>query len=130
MTDNTMVVDGLRYELGLVKRAEIEVEDHGILTFWLHFDFHGSGQGFGGYCLDEYSKEEKRRIGHAAGTDAILGILRAVGVSKWSEVQGKLMWAIRDQAHGPIVGIARPRALGDGCWLISDWRKRWFPEAT
>ena len=29
-------------------------EDHGIMTLMLHLTYDGSGQGFGGYALDNY----------------------------------------------------------------------------
>lgn len=124
---------GYEAELGLIKKAEIDNER--CLTFWLHFEFNGggSGQGFGGIALDTYDKLSDERIGHAAGTDALLRIMQAMGVEKWSDLAGKLAWALRDDTR-TIVGIARPAALvtsgsrNDGIWLVDSWRKRWAPQ--
>jgi len=77
-----------------VKNARIEgtslgFEHHDILTCWLHLDYGGSGQGFGGYVLDTYDKEAKQRVGTPYGTEFILRVLRVVGVRKWEDLVGK-----------------------------------------
>ena len=36
----------------IITGTYLGIEDHGILTFWLYLDYGGSGQGFGGYQLD------------------------------------------------------------------------------
>lgn len=124
-----MTIGDYEWELGVIKRAEIEMDS--AFTFWLHFDFNGTGQGLGGIALDDWSPEDRRRIGHAAGADAIAQIMRVMGVTKWRDIDGKLAWAIRradDRGGwmGQIVGIARPWALGGDVWMLSDWRRRWF----
>lgn len=35
----------------VIKSAVIDSDDMGLLTVWLHLDYGGSGQGFGGYAL-------------------------------------------------------------------------------
>jgi hypothetical protein len=64
-------------------------EDHGILTAMLHLDYGGSGQGFGGYQLDSYSKELGGRIPHKACGLFIQRVLEVVGVDKWEDLNGK-----------------------------------------
>lgn len=64
-------------------------EDHGILTFFLYLDYGGSGQGAGGYSLDEYDKVLKKRVGAKEGLDLIIEILNVVGVRSWEELKGK-----------------------------------------
>lgn len=122
-----MRVGAYEWELGVVRRAEIEQDS--FLTFWLHFDFRGTGQGFGGLAMDDWSPEDKRRIGHAAGADAIAQIMRVMGVNKWREIDGRLAWVIRAGDGGwmgPIVGIARPYAQGESVFMLDEWRRRWF----
>lgn len=121
------------WQLGRIERAEIDVER--CLTFWLHFDFGGFHQGFGGLVLDEWSEPARRRVGHASGADALLGVMGTMGVTQWSELTGKLAWAIRNEKYGSIVGIARPAALVNasqesGIWLVSEWRAQLFPEVS
>lgn len=131
--EDAMIVDGQRWELGVIESAKITADP--CLSFWLMFKFRGCGQGFGGYALDDWSKDDNRRIGHAAGSDALIQIMRAMGVDEWSKLSGKLAWAIRDGSGGlgsTIVGIARPivhcNDRNEGVFLISEWRAKWFPK--
>lgn len=39
-----------------ITHTMLGTEDHGIFTFMLHVDYDGSGQGIGGYALDEPRK--------------------------------------------------------------------------
>ena len=60
-----------------ITSAEIEIENHGILTCWLYLDYDGAGQGFGGY-----------EITLNAGW-WIDRILKTVGVQNWADLEGK-----------------------------------------
>ena len=67
-------------------------EDHGILSCMINLNYGGSGQGFGGYCLDEPHKvngEFKGRRGTAYGMEFIRRVLETVGVEKWEDLKGK-----------------------------------------
>lgn len=92
-------------KIAKIKRTQLGIEDHGILTAWLHLSYGGSGQGAGGYALDSYDEKKKRRVGHACGTDFILGVLRAVGVDDWERVAGRTIIAITDTEYGKVIGI-------------------------
>ena len=111
---------------GRIEDTMLGVEDHGILTFFLYLKFDGSGQGFGGYTLDTYDKEKKRRVGHAFGTDCILQILDVLKVRKWEEVKGKYVRVKRDAGWGGKI-----RAIGhiveDKWFNIADLAKEHFP---
>ncbi len=74
------------------------VEDHGILTAYIHLTYGKSGgQGAGGMSLDTYDKVKERRVGHALGSEFILRTLRAFGVSKWEDLQGRTVFALIDK---------------------------------
>lgn len=93
-------------ELGIIYNTMLGFEDHGIMTFYLHFNFGGSGQGFGGYGLDTPKMKDGKficRIGTAFGCEVIRRVLQAVGVDKWEDLKGKEMWVIR---KGPLQGFA------------------------
>jgi len=89
-----------------IKNAVIDgtmlgVEDHGLLTFYIYLDYGGCGQGFGGYALDEPLKVDGRfvrRRGTAFGTEAIMRLLKVVGVSKWEDLKGKAVRADAEQS--------------------------------
>lgn len=102
------------------RNAKIEstflgVDDHGIMTFWLNLDYGGSGQGAGGWCLDEYKKKIDKRGGGARSMELIMRILSTVGVDTWEELPGKYIKAKCDM--GKVYGICS--ALGDK-WLMFD----------
>ncbi len=65
------------------------IEDHGILSCMIYLDYGGSGQGFGGYAMDQWSERHGRRIGAAYGAEFILRVLHAVGVERWEDLPGK-----------------------------------------
>lgn len=64
-------------------------EDHGIMTFMLHLDFDGCGQGYGGYALDKWDASMGKRMGCAFGMEAVMSILTVAGVNKWEDLKGK-----------------------------------------
>lgn len=72
-----------------IESTMLGYEDHGIMTSYLHLKYSGFGQGFGGYCLDDYSDELKERIPTEAAGEWIKEILTVVGVEKWEDLTGK-----------------------------------------
>lgn len=86
-------------ELGIIRNVSIEIEDHGILTFWLMFDFGSSGQGFGGYAIE-----------NELGTKAIRKIIETVGVDSWEKIPEHEMYVYRE---GEIIrAIESPKYRG------------------
>lgn len=91
-----------------IKNAQIRstmlgVEDHGIFSCILSLDYAGSGQGFGGYALDEYEPQRKARFGTAYGMEFIKRILDTLEVDKWEALKGQHIRA--DADHGKVYGI-------------------------
>jgi len=56
-------------KIGKIESTQLGIENHGIMTFSLQFNFGGTGQGFGGVALDDYDEALKRRVGTAAGAE-------------------------------------------------------------
>ena len=75
----------------VIKSTSLGYEDHGIMTFFLHLDYGGGGQGFGGYGLDKPNDGDRPpyRLGTAFGLEAIMRVLDVVGVSEWEKLPGK-----------------------------------------
>lgn len=117
-------------ELGRVERVEFGVEDHGILTLWLHLRFSASGQAFGGVALDEYDRANKRRVGTAAGMTFVLRVLELFGAKSLDAVAGRYVYALRDTPNGTITGLQLPEVDGGARFDIADWRREWYPEHT
>jgi hypothetical protein len=72
----------------IITCAELSNDDHGVLTGWLHLDYGGSGQGFGGYGLYLPKSFLHHKIESLAG-HWIFRVLEIAGVSNWSDLPGK-----------------------------------------
>lgn len=94
-------------ELGVIESVTLSTENHSVLTLSVCFDFGGSSQCYGDYCLDDYDKVKEERVGTAYGTECILRLLRYFGVSKLEEIKGKYVYALREKARATIQGIKR-----------------------
>lgn len=75
-----------------IARTTLGYEDHGIMSVWIHLDYGGSGQGFGGYALDTPLRDSTgkflKRIGTAFGMDFIMCILKTLDVPTWEKLPG------------------------------------------
>lgn len=103
--------------LGEIKNAIIDnvslgIEDHGILTMHISVKYDGGGQGFGGYALDSYDREKKRRVGTAYGAEFILRIIDTLKVYDIFKLKGTPIRV--DACDNKIYGIGH---------LLED---RWF----
>mgnify|MGYP003419693171 FL=1 len=83
------------YKLAKVSKASLEIQDRGILNFWIHVDYEeGCSQGVGGIVLDGYDKELKGRVGTAGGCEVIRQLLLLFQVNDFSEMKGKYIWVV------------------------------------
>ena len=58
----------MKKQLAKVTSASLEIQERGILNFWIYVDYEeGCSQGIGGIALDEWDANKKRRIGTAYG---------------------------------------------------------------
>ena len=79
-----------------IKSTSLGVENHGIMSSYLHLEGDHWGQGFGGLSLDEYDPVAKRRKPHLAMGLWIAGCLRVADASDWNDLPGKFVRAERD----------------------------------
>lgn len=75
-------------------RTMLGLEDHNIMTFWLHLEGDGWGQGYGGYGL-----------GGDFMRKAIEGVLKTVGVREWEQLTGKYVRVEKEDSWGPILRL-------------------------
>lgn len=98
-----------------ITRTSLSIEDHGILTVFIHLDYGGSSQGFGGYALDTYRADIKKRVGTAWGAEYIRRILEVLEVDTWEKLPGQ------------IVRVERGVHLGDTISAIGHvLKEQWF----
>lgn len=87
----------------IIESAIITTKDRGLLSAWLHLDYGGSGQGFGGYALylpKSYTHHNKN-AGYAG--HFIWRVMEIAGVENWSDLKGK---TIRVRAvHDKVIEI-------------------------
>lgn len=82
----------------VVKSVSLSNADHGCLSAWVHLDYGGSGQGFGGHAL--YVKGNAMPNYTGAFIDEVL---RIAGVSEWDRVPGKTLRV--EITNGLVSGI-------------------------
>ena len=75
----------------IIKSVEIAIEDHGLLTAWVHLDYGCAEQGFGGYALDKSAGVFLRRV------------MEVVGVSSWDALRGKSVRVLGD--HSKLIAL-------------------------
>lgn len=90
----------------IIERATITSDDHGLLSAWLHLNYGGSGQGFGGYCLYLPKSFTHHRLESCAG-HFIFRVMEIADVSEWAQLPGKTIRArgnnVKIYAIGHIV---------------------------
>lgn len=108
-------------QIGTIKRTTLGLEDHGIMSAFLHVQWTGGGIGVGGYTLDgpKFDENDKfiARFGSAYGLDQIMRILETVGVGKWEDLPGKQVIVLFEGRGGlgstscGIAGITNDKVL-------------------
>ena len=73
----------------VIERTILGIEDHGIMTCYLHLKYDGPGQGFGGYILDTLNETINERIGTAWGMEFVRRVLKTIEVDSWEKLTGK-----------------------------------------
>ena len=88
----------------VIQSTSIDIGDRYLLSAWLHLDYGGSGQGFGGYTL-YLPKDYKHHTckGDYAG-HFIFRCLEIAGVEKWEDLKGKTIRVKADHNHVIAIG--------------------------
>lgn len=98
--------EGCVLQNAIIDSVDINDGDRGLLTAYLHLDYGGSFQGFGGYALylpDSYDHHELNSVaGHF-----IFRCMQIGGVYNWDKLKGKTVRAVRedDKFQASIIGI-------------------------
>lgn len=92
-------------ENGKITSAMLGFEGHGILSSMIMIEFDGSGQGFGGWGMDSYSKEKDCRVGTAFGCQYIMDVLKTLELEQWDDLKGQIVRVKREESFGKIKAI-------------------------
>ena len=102
-----------------IESTMLGYESHGVMTFFLYLKRENVHQGFGGYGLDMYDQEQKKRVSHKIFGYTVSRILEVVGVDSWEKLNGKY---IRMELDSNSWGA---RVIGIGNILKDIW---FYPE--
>lgn len=83
-----------------IKSTVLGREDHGIMTFFLHLDYGGAGQGYGGHAIGDKKNPQ------GFGTAAIAEVLDVLGVECWEKLPGTFCRA--RASNGAVHAIGHP----------------------
>lgn len=97
-----------------IDSVSLGIEDHGLMTMYLHCSWSGGGCGFGGYRLDQYNHDSKKSEGTGYGLDYIMRVLETVGVSDIKGLTGKY---IRVKHTGCGGGIQQIGHITEDKWF-------------
>lgn len=72
----------------LIKSVSLDIDDHGCLSGWLHLDYGGSCQSFGGWALYLPPGFTHWKLQSLAG-HWIFRVLKIADVKRWQDLPGK-----------------------------------------
>lgn len=87
----------------IIESATITRNDHGLLSAWVHLDYGGSGQGFGGYALYLPKSFTHHKLESVAG-HFIWRVMEVADVTEWSMLQGKTVRVKGTWGHVQAIG--------------------------
>lgn len=88
-----------------IEGTQLGVEDHGIFTAYLTCVSDGGGQVFGGYGLDTYDQDLKRRVGSSWGLEHIARIIDVLRAGTWEKLCGQYLRVARRERSNQIIAI-------------------------
>jgi len=101
-----MSTDGaLEVKNAIIKNAVIDMGDRGLLTAWVHLDYGGTGQGFGGFALylpKSFDNHNNNDNANYAGL-FIYRVLEIASVSKWEDLEGSAIRVKCERLTGSII---------------------------
>lgn len=84
----------------IIKSTSLSSADHGVLSSFIHLDFGGTGQGFGGYSL--YSPEYKEQ--QTGAGIFIWRVMEIAGVTEWKNLPGQTVRVKADHSKVHAIG--------------------------
>lgn len=95
-----------------IDSAEICIERGFILTCWIHLEFDGASQGFGGFCLGGHPYVESALRNHSSqknlAAEFISQVMAVAEVERFSDLRGRIVRVRSVEKYGPISAIGHP----------------------
>ena len=88
----------------VIKSAELNDGDRGLLTAWLHLEYSSGGQGFGGHALYLSKSYDHHELKSFAG-HFIFRCMEIAGASSWEGMAGKTIRVRKADEWGAIEAI-------------------------
>lgn len=104
MSIEQLIANGYKIENARIANADLSMEDHGCLTFNMELNGGGWGCVYGGYCIGKGYLGARESEGSAKGNEYIMRIMDTVGVSKFSDLEGKYI-RVATKGLGSVVKI-------------------------
>jgi len=80
-------------KLAKITSAKLQIQERGILTFWIHIVHEDGGcQAIGGFALDDYDEKTESRVGTVYGCEMIRRLLLELDVDDFSEMKDQIIW--------------------------------------
>jgi len=96
-------IEGFEIINAVIERADISTEERGFLYCWLHLDYGGTGQGFGGYTLYLPKTWTHHNMLSPAG-HFIFRVMEIAGVTKWDQLKGKTIRVMHNNSTIHSIG--------------------------
>ena len=93
---------GIKECNAIIEGVTLSSADHGVLSSFVHLDYGGSGQGFGGYALYLPNSSTHHNALSVAG-HWIWRVMEIAGVSQWSQCKGQTVRLKHE--HGKVHAI-------------------------
>ena len=89
----------LKKKLAKISKFKLNVNDRGILMFWIDVDYEdGLSQGVGGLVLDEYLEGNNgslgKRVGTAYGCEMIRQLMLTLEVDDFNDAKDKIIYIL------------------------------------
>lgn len=93
------------WKLARVKDTMLGFEDHGIFTFAIHLEYYSAPEEINGrFYVGRQSGGQAAGLRGGDVQGMVSEILKAVGVSEWDHLKGKMVWAL--STNSGVYGLA------------------------
>ena len=102
------------------------IEDHGVFTVHIGWDYGGLHHGTGHLCLDAYNRETEERVADGRGIIFLRRLCEICGVDEFAKIKGRTVYVLResDEWGAKPIGLKQLPFNGGETFLFDDVWKR------